>query len=292
MTEQAGLGSEIGILLFRSPSKRGVISTLADFFERYGFEIVSFQEFLIAGDFVARVTWRQPESRIDVTFIRQQLAAVQVEFEAQIDAYVSSKPQSIGLLASGHKKLVSDMLAKCESGELTQGSISFVLSQDESMGPIVNRFGVPFFLVGQDSAIETERKAQEIVRRYRPSIVGVANFGQELSAKYVSECDSAIFSVQTGFLPVAEGVAKVEHSNQWAARAGARLMVSSTYFLTGEVNQNTIIDQNARDLPVAVTLAEIESIRDEAESSLFVSTMELLLRHKVLQQDKRCVVFQ
>jgi len=280
--------TNIASLLFSSSDEVGIIASLANFFSERGLNISRYAEYTDNGQFFSRLEWSLNDRWEDEAAFSQEFAQVADQYKANFDVRFMDRVQSVGLFVSKQPHALIEMLNKYEANYFPNIEISFIVGNDESVQHIADRHGTPFFYIPTDVSVEEyERKQLEIVHRYKPDYIGLARYMKVLSPNFIDSTGCPIINIHHSFLPSFVGAKPY----QMAYERGVKLIGATSHFVTAELDQGPIIEQDVgRVLPGASVQDMIKMGRD-IEQQVFANAMLKVLEHKAIIYQNRTIIF-
>ena len=280
--------TNIASLLFSSPDEVGIIAALSNFFSERGLNISRYAEYTDDGQFFSRLEWSLNERWEDESAFSAEFEQVAKKYSANFDVRFMDRVQSVGLFVSKQSHALIEILNKYEAGYFPNMEISFIVGNDESMRRIADRHGMPFFYIATDCPTpEYEEKQLEIVRRYKPDYVGLARYMKVLSENFIDSTGCPIINIHHSFLPSFVGAKPY----QMAYERGVKLIGATSHFVTPELDQGPIIEQNVGRVAPGATVQDMIKMGRDIEQKVFAQAMLKVLEHKAIIYKNRTIIF-
>lgn len=278
----------IAALLFSCPDQVGIISSLANFFAERNLNISRYEEYTDAGQFFSRLEWERGTNWADPKDFNQDFSELADSFSATFDVRFFDRTQRLGLFASKQPHALIEVFNKSEAGYFPNADISFVIGNDESVGKIANRHGVPFFYIDTSKPVaEYEAEQLEIVSRYKPHYLGLARYMKVLSEDFIENVGCPVVNIHHSFLPSFVGAKPY----QMAYERGVKLIGATSHFVTPELDQGPIIEQDVQRVAPGSSLQDMIKMGRDIEQKVFARALLKTLEHKVIAHQNRTVVF-
>ena len=275
-------------LLFSSPDEVGIIAALSNFFSERDLSISRYAEYTDDGQFFSRLEWSLNDRWEDESGFSAEFSDVADKYSASFDVRFMDRVQSVGLFVSKQAHALIEMLNKYEANYFPNMEISFIVGNDESMSRIADRHGMPFFYIPTDCAVdEYEKKQLEIVRRYKPDYVGLARYMKVLSENFIQSTGCPIINIHHSFLPSFVGAKPY----QMAYERGVKLIGATSHFVTPELDQGPIIEQNVGRVAPGAGVQDIIKMGRDIEQKVFAQAMLKVLEHKAIIYKNRTIIF-
>lgn len=288
-TENADGMPCLASMLFSCPDQVGIIAELANFFSTRGLNISRYAEYTDGGLFFSRLEWllgSRWEAEKDFAEEFEPLAS---QYKATFDVRFMHRTQSIGLFVSKQSHALIEILNKFEANYFPKMEISFIVGNHEPMQKIADRHGVPFFFIETDGVdvSDYERHQLNIIQRYKPDYIGLARYMKVLSASFIEQVACPIINIHHSFLPSFVGAKPY----QMAYERGVKLIGATSHFVTPELDQGPIIEQDVQRVKAGDSAQEMIKMGRDIEQRVFAQAMLKVLEHKVMVYQNRTIVF-
>lgn len=277
-----------GVLLVQCVDQVSVIELLNKFFSDRGLVVLRFEKVTCDGQAFSRIEWSLDGLWDDQSVFSAEFAPLGEQLQAHFSVRFMSEPHSIGLFASKQADTLVDVISKHQSSFFPYMGISFIIGNDHSMEKIADRYGVPFFLIDTDGdALTYEKRQLEIIQRYKPTYLGLTHYVNTLSTHFLKQLECPVISVHRAYL----SASTVIESSQMAFEQGVKTIGATARFVTPELNQGPIIEQNVVRVNSASSIEEINDLGNDVEKQVFADALMKLYQHKVCIYKNRTIVF-
>ena len=196
----------------------------------------------------------------------------------------SERPRAL-VMVSKESHCLRDLLYLNELGEL-KVEIPLVISNHEDLRQLVESHGVKFmYLPGDKSAQEAEITKQ--IELLKIDFVVLARYMQILSADFCDHMPGKIINIHHSFLPGFKG-AKPYHQ---AHERGVKIIGASAHFVTSDLDEGPIIEQDVAHVTHIATPEELIAIGRDIERRVLAKAVKLYSEDKIFVVGKRTVVF-
>jgi len=196
----------------------------------------------------------------------------------------SQRPHAL-VMVTKESHCLRDLLYLNELGEL-KVEIPLVISNHEDLRQLVESHGVKFmFLPGDKSAQEAEITKQ--IELLNIDFVVLARYMQILSADFCNRMPGKIINIHHSFLPGFKG-AKPYHQ---AHDRGVKIIGASAHFVTSDLDEGPIIEQDVAHVTHIATPEELIAIGRDIERRVLAKAVKLYSEDKIFVVGKRTVVF-
>ena len=227
-------------------------------------------------------------------FGRDELAAafapVADEFRMEWNLTDTDVPKRVVLFASKEDHCVADLLYRWRSGEI-ECEIPCVISNHEDLRGMVEWHGVAFECIpvpGDASAkAEAFDRIERLVAQKRADVIVLARFMQILPASFCAARRGGIINIHHSFLPSFAG-ARPYHQ---AFERGVKLIGATCHYVTEELDEGPIIEQDTRRIDHADSPEELRRVGRDVERTVLARGLRWHLEDRVLVNGNKTVVF-
>ena len=207
-------------------------------------------------------------------------------------------PKRVVILASKEDHCVADLLYRWRSGEL-ECDIPCVISNHEDLRGLVEWHGVCFHSVpfptagatGADPDPAAKAAAFDRIERLatseRADVMVLARFMQILPATLTAPRAGRIINIHHSFLPSFAG-ARPYHQ---AFERGVKLIGATCHYVTAELDEGPIIEQDTRRIDHADSPEELRRGGRDVERTVLARGLRWHLEDRVLLNGNKTVVF-
>ena len=196
----------------------------------------------------------------------------------------SQRPRAL-VMVTKESHCLRDLLYLNELGEL-KVEIPLVISNHADLRQLVESHGVKFmYLPGDKKAQEAEITKQ--IQELKIDFVVLARYMQILSADFCDKLPGKIINIHHSFLPGFKG-AKPYHQ---AHERGVKIIGASAHFVTSDLDEGPIIEQDVAHVTHIATPEELIAIGRDIERRVLAKAVKLYCEDKIFVVGKRTVVF-
>lgn len=180
-----------------------------------------------------------------------------------------------------------DLINKQELGQLPIEIVG-VVSNHEVMRKTVEWHGLPYHHLPMSEGKEAqEARFIEIIHETGAELTVLARYMQILSDAFSVALAGRCINIHHSFLPSFKG-AKPYHQ---AHVRGVKLIGATAHFVTGDLDEGPIIEQDARRVDHAATASDMIAIGREIEASVLSRAVGWYAEHRIIQNGNKTVVF-
>jgi formyltetrahydrofolate deformylase len=196
----------------------------------------------------------------------------------------SHRPRALEMVTK-ESHCLRDLLYLNELGEL-KVEIPLVISNHEDLRQLVESHGVKFMYLPGDKATQ-EAEITKQIQELKIDFVVLARYMQILSADFCNKLPGKIINIHHSFLPGFKG-AKPYHQ---AHERGVKIIGASAHFVTSDLDEGPIIEQDVAHVTHIATPEELIAIGRDIERRVLAKAVKLYSEDKIFVVGKRTVVF-
>ena len=199
------------------------------------------------------------------------------------------RPRRTLILASKAGHCLNDLLFRARSGYL-QIDIPLILANHPDLGDLAGFYGVPFedHVVLPHTKAAFEARVLEAVEQHDIELVVLARYMQILSPELCRELEGRAINIHHSFLPGFKGA----NPYRQAHSRGVKLIGATAHFVTSELDEGPIIEQNVRRVDHTMDVPQLVAIGQEQEARTLTEAVRLFSEHRVLLDGARTVIFR
>ncbi len=239
-----------------------------------------------SGRFLMRL---QVRSSASIDALRAALAPVSERFAMETSVDVSERPCRTLVLASTATHCVSDLLTRMRGGQLNI-DVPLVLANHPTVAPLAEFHGVPFehhSIAGPDDKAAFERRVLAAVDELDIELVVLARYMQILSPELCEALAGRCINIHHSFLPGFKGA----NPYRQAYQRGVKLIGATAHFVTSDLDEGPIIEQNVTRVDHTRSVAELTAIGQDTEMRTLRQAVSWFAQSRVLLDGIRTVVF-
>ncbi len=275
---------------FASRDQPGLVARLAGFFFERGLNIVdsaTHSDPYAAGG--ARFFLRMvadlatPVTRAQ---LEESFGALAASLGGTWSVGYSDRVPRVALLVTREAPVLYDLILRQQSGEL-QCEIPLIVSNRAELEAVAAGFRIPFYAlpVTAETKPVQERELLALIKRHHVDLLVLARYMQILSEAFLREAPVAI-NIHHGFLPAFQG-AKPYHQ---AHERGVKLIGATAHYVTGELDQGPIIEQDVARVTHEAGPDELVRVGRDVERVVLARAVRAHLERRVFVEGRRTIV--
>lgn len=277
------------ILLIHCPDQKGIIAAITDFLHNNGGNIISLEQHVDRSiqHFFMRVEWELDDFVIPADKIEDFFATlVGKKFSMTWQLHFSSRLPRMALFVTKSTHCLYDILQRYISGEWAV-EIPVVISNHETLRPLVERYGIEFkfFPITKANKQEQEQLEIDLMKELNIDFVVLARYMQIITENMISQFP--IINIHHSFLPAFIG-AKPYHQ---AHKRGVKIIGATSHYVTEELDAGPIIVQDVSPVSHRETVRDLVRKGKNLEKIVLSQAIYLQLQHKILAYQNQTIIF-
>ncbi len=200
----------------------------------------------------------------------------------------NDRPYRALLLVSKVDHCLRDLLYRWELGELPM-AIAGIASNHALLEPVAARAGVAFHhlpIVGGDKMAQ-EEALRRLIADTATDIVVLARYMQILSDRFTRDFAGRCINIHHSFLPSFKGGSPYAQAH---AR-GVKLIGATAHYVTSDLDEGPIIEQDVRPVDHRHSVAEMEALGRDIEAAVLARALRHHLEDRVFIDGNKTIVF-
>ena len=284
------------VLTVTCPDRIGIVAAVSGFIAGHGGSVLEAAQHgdLSTGRFFLRIEVIADTLPFDLDGFRDRFQPVAAEFDMTWNLTDSDVRKRVVILVSREEHCLADLLYRWRSGDLPC-DIPCVVSNHETLRPAVEWHGIGFHHVPVPRAAGGGAEARaaafgEIGRIFDGAggdVMVLARYMQILPAELCRRLPGRIINIHHSFLPSFAG-ARPYHQ---AFDRGVKLIGATCHYVTENLDEGPIIEQDTRRIDHSDTAGELMRIGQDIERTVLAQGLRWHLEDRVLLNGTRTVVF-
>jgi len=281
---------ETAILLISCPDQKGLVAGVADFVFRNGGNIVHAEQHIDAseGIFFHRVEWEMNGFALPRHEIAPAFKHLADRFRMDWQLHFSSEQARLAIFVSTADHCLLELLYLHRLGELA-GTAACVIGNHPNLESLVAPAEIPFhvFPVTPENKEAQEERELKLLADYEVDLVVLARYMQVLTPRFLQAYPNRIINIHHSFLPAFIG----KKPYQQAYERGVKLIGATSHYVTAELDQGPIIEQDVCRVTHRDSLDDLILKGRDLERKVLGRAVRLHLLHRVLPYGRKTVVF-
>jgi formyltetrahydrofolate deformylase len=239
------------------------------------------------GTFFMRLQVEAPGER---AAFEAQLSPVVERYGMQHALDVVGRPTRTLVLASKAAHCVNDLLFRQRAGQLPI-EVPLILANHDDLSGLAEFYGKRFEhhpVTDAESKAAFEARVLQVVDRYDIELVVLARYMQILSPELCAALEGRAINIHHSFLPGFKGA----NPYRQAHARGVKLIGATAHFVTSDLDEGPIIEQNVVRVDHTRSAPELMAIGQDEESRTLTQAVRWFAEDRVLLDGARTIVFR
>jgi formyltetrahydrofolate deformylase len=278
------------VLTVTCPDRIGIVAAVSGFIAEHGGWVLEAAQHgdLSTGRFFLRVEVIADTLPFGPQELADRFSDVATSMSMTYRVTDTDVPRRVAILVSREEHCLADLLYRWRSGDLACDIVA-VLSNHETLRPVVEWHGIPFLHVPIDRADKETGFARlgELLDEVRADVVVLARFMQILPPELCERYAGRAINIHHSFLPSFAG-ARPYHQ---AFERGVKLIGATCHYVTTQLDEGPIIEQDTRRIDHSDSVDELVRVGRDVERTVLARGLRWHLEDRVLLNGVRTVVF-
>lgn len=276
------------ILTLTCPDRPGIVHAVCSGLLDVGGNIVENAQFSepITGTFCMRLACETAEP--DPVVVRDAVLARLADPAAQVTVRAESTRPRVLIMVSKFDHCLVDLLYRWRTGALPI-DIPVIVSNHPDCALVAATHGIPYVHLPITASTKASQEAQlkALIERHEIDLVVLARYMQVLSDDLCAYLSGRAINIHHSFLPGFKG-AKPYHQ---AHERGVKLVGATAHFVTADLDEGPIIEQDVARVNHAHTVEQLVSLGQDTERAVLSRAVRYWAEDRVLLVGNTTVVF-
>ena len=280
------------ILVINCPDKAGIIAAVSTFLFKRKFNILESSQYKDSKNnkFFMRVYFSNLDNTkiVSLNDLKKDFLNISKKYNMEFSFFDMSKKQKVLVMVSKFGHCLNNILYQWKTGSLNC-EIPIIVSNHLDMKEIVKPYNIKYNLlrVNKRNKLKQEKKLYELILKNKIDLVVLARYMQVLSPDFCKILEGKIINIHHSFLPSFKGARPY---NQ-AYLQGVKIIGATAHYVTDELDEGQIIEQDVARVDHTKTLENFISIGRDIESLVLTRAISWHLEHRIIINENRTVVF-
>ena len=224
----------------------------------------------------------------DAEALRRYVEEATAAFDPLITLRNEAQRHRVMIMVSQYDHCLVDLLYRQAHGEIAM-DVPVIVSNHEACREIADQYGIPFryIPIDKDTKDAAEDELRDVMREFDVDAVVLARYMQILSDRLCSELEGRAINIHHSFLPGFKG----GRPYQQAYDRGVKLIGATAHFVTRDLDEGPIIEQDVERVQHHQTAEDLAQIGRDIERLVLARAVKLFAEDRVLLDGHRTVVF-
>ena len=288
----AGPTTDQAVLIVHGKDRTGIVAAISTVLGKHDANIVSLDQHSDnphGGEFFQRTVFSRAGLKAALpqidTDLRKQLRN---GFDLRYTLRDLSVPKRVAIFASKADHCMLDLLWRHRRRELPV-NVAMVISNHTDTADEVRTFGIPFFHVPSPAGPDKSAAEAQHLRLLAGNVdfIVLARYMQILSGDFIERAGVPIINIHHSFLPAFIGAgpyAKAKHR-------GVKLVGATAHYVTEDLDDGPIIEQDVVRVSHAHTVAELQRRGADVERAVLSRAVQWHSEDRVIRHGNQTIVF-
>ncbi|CAK7059620.1 MAG: Formyltetrahydrofolate deformylase [Desulfovibrio sp.] len=279
------------ILTLSCPDSVGIVAAVSSFLAVSDCNIKDSAQY---GDgetglFFMRVSFYAGENAPDSNTLRASFEATARRFGMDWSMTDAKTRCRVLIMVSRQGHCLNDLLYRYRIGAL-QADIAGIVSNHETFSDLAAWCKIPFYHlpVTPETKTAQEKKLLEIVAKENVDLVVLARYMQILSPELCQALAGKCINIHHSFLPSFKGA----NPYRQAHARGVKLIGATAHYVTGDLDEGPIIEQEVERVDHSQTPEELAAIGRDVENIVLARAVRLHIERRVLRNGNKTVILR
>jgi formyltetrahydrofolate deformylase len=224
-----------------------------------------------------------------IAALQQAFTPIGERFSMQWAIYDMAVKQRVLIMVSKFGHCLNDLLYRYRVGALPI-EIPAIVSNHGDFSRLAADHDIPFhhLPVSAEDKPGREQQLLEIVAGTRCDLVVLARYMQILSPGLCARLEGRAINIHHSFLPSFQGARPYQQAHD----RGVKLIGATAHYVTPELDEGPIIEQDVARVDHAVSTEECVSVGRDVECAVLARAVKWHVEHRILLNGRRTVVFR
>ncbi len=277
-------------LTIKCQDQAGIVQAVSEFLFRYGANIITLDQYSTAhegGQYFMRLEFALTNLHDIFDNLEQSFEhTVAKRYDMAWQIHDNSIKPKVGILVSKFDHALLDLLWRHQRG-LLACEITKVVSNHNDLRQAVENFGIEYHHVPVTKATKAEAEAKINELMADNDVLVLARYMQILSEDFVNKWSMKIINIHHSFLPAFVGA----DPYQQAYDKGVKLIGATAHYVTAELDQGPIIEQDVHRVTHRQGVPELRAIGRDIERNVLARAVNWHVQNRVIVDGHKTVVF-
>ena len=278
-------------LNFSAPSQRGQVGELTKILESHGAYIDQFSVFddEICRHFYLRSVFHIEEEDFDLPRLQNEYHEFLSHQQGEGHIWDMSEPVKVLIMVSKTDHCLNTLISASKLGALNMDIVG-IGSNHLDLKPIADHHGIPYYYlpVSPETRARQEQQIIDLKSQLDAEFIVLARYMQVLTPETSKMLHKQAINIHHSFLPGFRGAKPYEQAH---AR-GVKLIGATAHFVTPDLDEGPIIDQDVERVDHAFTPDDLLRTGRHSESVVLERALKSVLERRVFINGERTVVLR
>jgi formyltetrahydrofolate deformylase len=283
------------ILTLSCLDQRGIVHRVSGFLAEHGCNIIDSAQFGDAESklFFMRVHFSLDDSAVADSVLRADFGAMCETMQMTGQLHDASVKPRVMLMVSKIGHCLNDLLFRYKSG-LLPVEIPAIVSNHMDFYQLAASYNIPFHHLPlaagapESAKLAQEARVLELMESHKIDLVVLARYMQILSPGLCDAMRGKAINIHHSFLPSFKGAKPYAQAHL----RGVKLIGATAHFVTGDLDEGPIIEQDVERVDHAMDAETLSAIGRDVECVVLARAVKWFVQHRILPNGAKTVVFK
>ncbi|MYN02090.1 formyltetrahydrofolate deformylase [Pseudoduganella sp. DS3] len=283
------------ILTLSCHDQRGIVHRVSGFLAEHGCNIIDSAQF---GDaetqrFFMRVHFAREDGAVSDAMLREDFAGLANAMGMEWALHDGHAKPRVMLMVSKIGHCLNDLLFRYKSG-LLPVEIPAIVSNHMDFYQLAASYNIPFHHLPlatgapESAKLAQEARVVELMETHQVDLVVLARYMQILSPSMCERLKGKAINIHHSFLPSFKGAKPYAQAH----KRGVKLIGATAHFVTGDLDEGPIIEQDVERVDHAMDSDALTAIGRDVECVVLARAVKWFVEHRILLNGDRTVIFK
>ncbi|MBV8633097.1 MAG: formyltetrahydrofolate deformylase [Burkholderiaceae bacterium] len=283
------------ILTLSCGDHRGIVHSVSGFLAEHGCNIIDSAQFGDAQSqtFFMRVHFAAEDPSVSDLALRAAFGELAATMQLDWQMHDAFKKPRVMIMVSKIGHCLNDLLFRYRSG-LLPVEIPAIVSNHTEFYQLAASYNIPFHHLplatgaSHEAKRAQEQRVLEIVQQHEIDLVVLARYMQILSPEMCEALKGRAINIHHSFLPSFKGAKPYYQAHE----RGVKLIGATAHFVTGDLDEGPIIEQDVERVDHAMGPEALTAIGRDVECVVLARAVKCFVEHRILLNGHKTVVFK
>jgi len=279
------------ILTLSCPNRIGIVAKVSGFLFDRGCDITNSAQFddELTGRFFMRVAFRAGRAEDTRERLAEEFTPIATDFGMDWQLYDEAVKPKVVIMVSKFGHCLNDLLYRYRIGAL-KAEIPAIVSNHRDFYQLAASHDIPFHHIPVTAANKTaaEGRLREVLADTGADLVVLARYMQVLSTELCRDLTGRAINIHHSFLPSFKGANPYRRAHE----RGVKLIGATAHFVTADLDEGPIIEQDVARVDHAMTPEDFVSVGRDVESLVLSRAVKWHVERRVIVNGHSTVIFR
>jgi formyltetrahydrofolate deformylase len=267
--------------------QKGVVARVSTYLASHSINIEDIEQRVMEGLFIMTmlVDLAELDTSLDDMVLGLKRIGEEIRMDVSVRLHSAPERKRIAVLVTKEPHCLQHLISDVASGSLN-ADIDIVLSNHQTLQPLAERHGLPFFSKSSSDKTAHEAFLLDKLAETDPHLIVLARYMQILSPGVIGRFPNRIINIHPSLLPYHPG----PNAYKQAWEAGVRVSGCTAHFVTSELDAGPVVLQDVFHIQVGSdTLEEVRARGQALEAEVLSRAVQLYVNDQLVVKDGKVI---